>query len=315
MFKRAGEIFRSDPKRMRKQLTHGPLDKSFGQHSAFPPPDSPLPLWDYLADVRREAEFDRVCHFVPRVSERGGGEARVSTASLRLGAGGDSVGNAISNDTDPGACLIDSEYVRKILDRLMAAKSEFAECGVEISVDFDVTNTCEPEGYEGEGIEIEEMEEMEEMEEGIEGHESEVSESQPLVYPESLSKPPSVTTSPFIIPPSAAKWREAVFSSPPPPQHLFQQSLDHPTVIKLIVYYTRWLLASMPPCVEQWIWATFVRLDNGLDHCEIAIVRDLGRKASKLRLKAVAAQNSYPTVYDVILAVVGDYYGQKDLLK
>ncbi|KAM9911247.1 hypothetical protein OXX69_003697 [Metschnikowia pulcherrima] len=125
----------------------------------------------------------------------------------------------------------------------------------------------------------------------------------------------------YTVPESAGKWRELVFNTPAPPQEYFQSTLEHPTVIKLVVYYTKWLSGSMPENLADWIFATFVRLDNGLDHQELAIVRALGIKAQKLREKLIeaAAQGTEishvaSSCVDMVLAVVSHYYRQRDLV-
>ncbi|KAJ8143905.1 hypothetical protein OY671_002980 [Metschnikowia pulcherrima] len=123
------------------------------------------------------------------------------------------------------------------------------------------------------------------------------------------------------VPEFAGKWRELVFNTPAPPQEYFQSTLEHPTVIKLVVYYTKWLSGSMPENLTDWIFATFVRLDNGLDHQELAIVRALGIKAQKLREKLIEAAAQGTEIshvasrcVDMVLAVVSHYYRQRDLV-
>lgn len=69
----------------------------------------------------------------------------------------------------------------------------------------------------------------------------------------------------------------------------------------------------MPSTAAAWLWRVFVRLDRGLDHTEVALVRELGNKARRLREKA--APERAPEMVDRVLAVVGGYYGQRDLLQ
>ncbi|KAM9896489.1 hypothetical protein OXX79_007443 [Metschnikowia pulcherrima] len=125
----------------------------------------------------------------------------------------------------------------------------------------------------------------------------------------------------YTVPESAGKWRELVFNTPAPSQEYFQSTLEHPTVIKLVVYYTKWLSGSMPENLADWIFATFVRLDNGLDHQELAIVRALGIKAQKLREKLIEAATQGTEIshvasscVDMVLVVVSHYYRQRDLV-
>ncbi|OBA21252.1 hypothetical protein METBIDRAFT_40918 [Metschnikowia bicuspidata var. bicuspidata NRRL YB-4993] len=126
----------------------------------------------------------------------------------------------------------------------------------------------------------------------------------------------------YPVPASAASWRQLVFTTPVPSQEFFQNVLEHPTIIKLIVYYTKWLLGSLPESLSDWIFATFVRLDCDMDYQEMAIVRALGVKALKLRQKLFqgateGAQISHTAqlCVDMVLAVISQYYGQKDLVR
>lgn len=117
------------------------------------------------------------------------------------------------------------------------------------------------------------------------------------------------------IPNSAAQWRKKVFSEQPDAN--FLEVLDHTTVIKLIVYYTKWLLMSMPEELGKWIFVTFIRLDRELEHKEMAIVRDLAKKAIKIREKIDELTDESPVIQhivDMILSIVAMHFGQRDLL-
>lgn len=320
MCKRAVETNRQEPGRLRNlHHTQGPLDYDFGQHRAFPEQDSELPAWSYLADVRRQAQDDRICHFVESQNV-----TNIATKDFE--------------NPEESVSLL-KEYIDEIIQKLMQAKQESLTSPVkkeiQISVEEidadelefssqhqetqEITKFKESQGEE----EIEDFQEEEnsegqetnETDHSISGFSSESSNQRFEVdYQATPDSKLNHKTSPDL-PTSAAKWRIMVFGSPPPPLEFFFSALEHPTVIKLIVYYTKWLLATMPPSVDQWIFCTFVRLDNGLDHRELAFVRDLGRKARKLRLKSMAANIPYTHAYDMILAIVGEYYGQRDLLE
>lgn len=125
----------------------------------------------------------------------------------------------------------------------------------------------------------------------------------------------SETEQHYDVPESAAVWRKKVFTEQPDPS--FLKSLEHTTIIKLIVYYTKWLLINMPEQLGLWIFTTFLRLDRDLDHREMAIVRDLGKKALKLREKLGDANDVAPAVehiIDMTLSIVAVHFRQRDLL-
>lgn len=117
------------------------------------------------------------------------------------------------------------------------------------------------------------------------------------------------------IPQSATTWRTYVFENTPPPIGFFYNSLDHPLLIKLIVYFTKWLSANIPETLSQWIFIVFLRLDNVLDSTETSIVRDFGKKARKLADKRTTVGSTVGDyTIDMVLIIVSEFYGQKDIL-
>ena len=66
---------------------------------------------------------------------------------------------------------------------------------------------------------------------------------------------------------------------------------------------------------SRWIWIALIRIDNLLDPNECSVIRDLAKKASKLSSKDV--DNATPAskyTINMILVLVRNYYGQRDLL-
>lgn len=69
------------------------------------------------------------------------------------------------------------------------------------------------------------------------------------------------------------------------------------------------------------VWKLFLRIDKVLDPNECSVIRDLGKKALTIKSKQLKDENKatvdsiskYTT--DMILVIVGNYYGQSDLLK
>ncbi|SGZ47347.1 CIC11C00000003383 [Sungouiella intermedia] len=284
MCKRSVARFNGSDKRPKKETltyTQGPLDEKFGQHAAFPL-DAAVQgtckqdssVFDYLASVRKEAEADAAVHFVSRDPEE------------------------LTQPEASKSTKLSPEYVKMVMTRLEEAKLANKN---EIQVGEIELDCSEIEG------DIED-------DADLDVHDLNVNVDVEVEEPDDLEPQMEV-------PQSAAAWRSLVFSQSPPPTSFFNTRLEHTTIIKLIVYYTKWLLVSMPATLMEWIFVTFVRLDNGLDHTEMSLVRDLGRKARKLRTKFLEGKSeglSIPAVaeetVDMILAVVGVYYGQRDLL-
>lgn len=296
--------------------TQGPLDDTFGQHRAFPLDAAPLTgedakVYEYLRSVRQEAETDAPVHSVARPP------------------------HVSSMPRVTGSPQLPAEYVQLVISRLeqekLANGQRLAQNGAieagSIIVDAEEIERGTEEALAGAEEAMAGAEEIMAGAEEIIGQT--YPDSRPLHENSQVSVPQLQTGSELPqtvpefpeVPQSAGAWRSFVLSLSPPPIDYFNTVLEHATIIKLIVYYTKWLLVSMPPTLAQWIFVTFVRLDNGLDHTEMALVRDLGRKARKLRTKFIEGKKEgleIPQVaeetVDMILAVVGVYYGQRDLL-
>lgn len=69
----------------------------------------------------------------------------------------------------------------------------------------------------------------------------------------------------------------------------------------------------------QWIWKLFLKLDNLLEASECSILRELAKTAMKLKSKldeSSTVENSIARfTFDMIVVIVGTYYGQSDLLR
>ncbi|CUM64294.1 uncharacterized protein PRCAT00001892001 [Priceomyces carsonii] len=123
-------------------------------------------------------------------------------------------------------------------------------------------------------------------------------------------------SSEIIIPLNASSWRRLVFQSPVPPIEFFIIQLDHLTIIKLVIYFTKWLSGSIDQNLSRWIWLLFIRLDAPLDVNETSIIRDLGKKALKLcnhKRFHEFSELSRITI-KTTLVIVSEYFGQRDLL-
>lgn len=322
--KRAGED--SGPKKKPRpgEYTQGPLDEVFGQHRALPlETDCTDAAHQYLILVRQEAEADRAYYTARENMDQAAPEEIVRSEDLQGPAPTDSDAKQLDRP-----CVVDPETRKRIMDKLLAAKQaqeepqglERDELGSEVTI--SVVDLVGSDGAENEsdGTEEETAEAEEETAESEENPthsngetpEQAISDktserSNPLTTPETVST--------FVLPQLALKWRELVFGLPPPDQAVFAQCLEHTTVIKLIFYYTRWLLPKLPPSLGEWMFRTFVRLHSGVDHREQGIIRELGVKAKKVKAQAPDAPQHLLEMLDMVLVVVGDYYSQKDLLQ
>lgn len=118
------------------------------------------------------------------------------------------------------------------------------------------------------------------------------------------------------LPETAVQWRKYILEHNPYPIQYFYTRIDRPTIFKLIVYFTKWLSVSTSSNLSKWIWTIFLRMDNLLDPNECSVLRDLGKKAVKLSTRLTSDNSSEVSQYaiDMIIVIVGNYYGQRDLL-
>ncbi|ODV81832.1 uncharacterized protein CANTADRAFT_45225 [Suhomyces tanzawaensis NRRL Y-17324] len=132
-----------------------------------------------------------------------------------------------------------------------------------------------------------------------------------VIVPDRQTTPPS----PYV-PETANQWRKYVLDTSPPQLAYFYTAIDRPTVFKLVVYFTKWLSLSANANLSQWVWMVLLRIDSSMDASELAVIRDLGKKAGKLCSRA-NTENTDPVArgtLDMIVVVVAHYYGQRDLL-
>lgn len=124
------------------------------------------------------------------------------------------------------------------------------------------------------------------------------------------------STTPIEIPETATAWRQYIVNNPPPPLSFFFFTLNRPTIIKLLIYTTKWLSANSNNNLSKWIFLLFLRLDNLLDHTDCAIVRDLAKKAIKIKstFKPEDINETSKYTIEMVIIVVGEYYRQRDLL-
>lgn len=114
---------------------------------------------------------------------------------------------------------------------------------------------------------------------------------------------------------TSAEWRKLILNEPPPLIDFFYFCIVHSDVIKLVIYLTKWLSSNVTNNLSKWIFILLLRLDSTLDHNDCAVVRDLAKKALKIKGKGSAQFNETTTfTLDFIIYIVAIYFGQKDLI-
>lgn len=118
----------------------------------------------------------------------------------------------------------------------------------------------------------------------------------------------------YTYPDTSVEWRTLIMGSEPP-EHTYFMALTHSSVVKLIVYATKWLSAKTSPNLSLWLFTLLVRLDTPLDYSETAVLRETAKKAIRIYTRAnhqLDSTTKYTFAY--LVAIIGIYYGQQDLL-
>lgn len=114
------------------------------------------------------------------------------------------------------------------------------------------------------------------------------------------------------------KWKTAFKHSPPDINYVIY-ALDRKMCFDILVELTKRLSITMKETFGQWIWKLFLKLDNLLEASECSILRELAKTAMKLKSKldeSSTVENSIARfTFDMIVVIVGTYYGQSDLLR
>lgn len=114
------------------------------------------------------------------------------------------------------------------------------------------------------------------------------------------------------------KWKTA-FKNSPPDVNYFLYALDRKICFDILLELTKRLSITMKDSFGQWIWKVFLKLDNILEASECSILRELAKTAIKLKSKleeSTTVENSVAAfTFDMIIVIVGTYYGQSDLLQ
>ncbi|EMG45714.1 hypothetical protein SBY92_003498 [Candida maltosa Xu316] len=119
------------------------------------------------------------------------------------------------------------------------------------------------------------------------------------------------------IPATTSEWRKFLLEEPPEISYFFT-AMNRQDNFKLLAHITRWLSITSRPTLSQWIWKLFLRIDNTLDANETSTIRDLGKKALKIKAKQSESETEVDSIskytVDMILIIIGKYFGQLDLL-
>ncbi|GME91326.1 unnamed protein product [Ambrosiozyma monospora] len=113
------------------------------------------------------------------------------------------------------------------------------------------------------------------------------------------------------LPKTQKEWKQFIFENQPTDE-LIAQIIEENEVIKLIVYFTKWLNTKVNENFASWIFRILESIDDVLDGSDLSVIRALGKKAKKQSGNDLDEINS--TIMKRILFAIAGYYGQRDLI-
>mmetsp|Transcript_1034 Transcript_1034/g.1140 ORF Transcript_1034/g.1140 Transcript_1034/m.1140 type:complete len:299 (+) Transcript_1034:174-1070(+) len=261
-----------------RSFTQGPLDATFGQHAAFPLIQS---------DEMKDPITDSVQSYLESVRREAEKDPCIYFASRD------------THENTRNENVGESETIKETTS-LESNKQ-----------DLQVANTS----GENKLWKKELMEEFLQLKEAVQVYLQSL-KLQPGQFSENETEVETDNEIPFDIPETATNWRQYIMNNPPPSIKFFFMHLNRPTIIKLLIYATKWLSANSNENLSKWIFLLFLRLDNLLDHIDCSIVRDLAKKAIKIKVNTVPQDINDVSKYtiDMVIVIVGEYYRQRDLL-
>lgn len=114
------------------------------------------------------------------------------------------------------------------------------------------------------------------------------------------------------LPKTQREWKYFIFNNEPT-YDFVAQIIEEKQVMKLIVYFTKWLNMDVNSNFESWIWMILEATDSDLDSSNQSVMRNLGKKAQKQLRNKLDERNTM--IMMKILTIVGVFYRQKDLLE
>ncbi|KAH3671957.1 hypothetical protein OGAPHI_000143 [Ogataea philodendri] len=113
------------------------------------------------------------------------------------------------------------------------------------------------------------------------------------------------------LPQTQKEWKYVVFNNEPT-FDIMAQLIEEDEIIKLAVYFTKWLNRDVNPSFENWIFHLLYAIDDVLNASDVSVLRALAKKALKQAEGQLDERNQL--IMDKIVTIVGSFYGQKDLL-
>lgn len=115
----------------------------------------------------------------------------------------------------------------------------------------------------------------------------------------------------FVFPETFTSWRQYCVTHEPSVELV--SNLDQKLAIKLLMYSTRWLAPKTPKEISQWIYCVLCRVCDPLEAGDVAVLRDLGKRAKQLAQREQLPQVTRFTC-QLVLHIVAGAFGQRDLL-
>ncbi|QSL64567.1 hypothetical protein MERGE_001868 [Pneumocystis wakefieldiae] len=117
-----------------------------------------------------------------------------------------------------------------------------------------------------------------------------------------------------LLPKNKAEWHQLIMDELKPPTISLLNSIDQGTALNLLKWNTKWFSCNSSKQQITWIFFLLIKLDMVMTSDELSILRELCKKCLFLRNSKKNLPLHIQSNIDMVISVVGNIFGQKDLL-
>ncbi|KAG4305900.1 hypothetical protein PORY_000810 [Pneumocystis oryctolagi] len=123
-----------------------------------------------------------------------------------------------------------------------------------------------------------------------------------------------VTSNLLLLPKNKTGWHQLILETLQFPTVPMLCHIDQYTALNLLKWNTKWLSCNSPRQQMMWIFFLLVKIDIVMTSDELSILRELSKKCLILRKSKTDLPLHIQSNIDMVISVVGNLFGQKDLL-
>ncbi|EMR10698.1 hypothetical protein PNEG_00849 [Pneumocystis murina B123] len=116
------------------------------------------------------------------------------------------------------------------------------------------------------------------------------------------------------LPKDKIEWRRLILEELEPPSISLLNSINQCTALNLLKWNTEWFSYNSPEQQIMWIFFLLIKIDMVMTSDELSILRELCKKCLFLRNSKKNLPLHIQSNIDMVISIVGNIFGQKDLL-